>query len=119
MQHLRNGSLSIWGRVGSVYPPHLVMPITVEPSKPRTKYFFIFLKFGWKASTFVYHTIGLAATSYIRSLGVPCSQYIDDRHVGQLAVSNASLALPPTWSDAELTEAAVFICTAVLVSLGY
>lgn len=35
MQRLRNGSLPIWGRVGSVSPPHLVMPITVEPSKPR------------------------------------------------------------------------------------
>ena len=42
------------------------------------------LPFGWKASAYIYHTIGMAATSYIRSLGVPCSQYIDDRHVGQL-----------------------------------
>ena len=35
MHCLRNGSLFIWGMVGSVFPPHLVMPITVEPSKPR------------------------------------------------------------------------------------
>ena len=30
-----NGSLPVWGEVGKVDPPHLVMPITVEPGKPR------------------------------------------------------------------------------------
>ena len=35
MQCLSNGSLSLWGKVGLVDPPHLIMPITVEPSKPR------------------------------------------------------------------------------------
>lgn len=30
-----NGSLRFWGLVGEVEPPHLVMPITVEPTKPR------------------------------------------------------------------------------------
>ena len=29
------GVLAIWGRVGAVSPPHLVLPLTVEPSKPR------------------------------------------------------------------------------------
>ena len=32
---MSNGSLSVWGEVGKVDPPHLVMPITVEPGKPR------------------------------------------------------------------------------------
>ena len=27
--------LDVWGRVGEVIPPHLVLPLTVEPSKPR------------------------------------------------------------------------------------
>ena len=27
--------LSVWGEVGRVAPPHLVLPLTVEPSKPR------------------------------------------------------------------------------------
>ena len=27
--------LSVWGRVGEDDPPHLVMPLTIEPSKPR------------------------------------------------------------------------------------
>lgn len=32
---VKNGALLVWGKVGSVRPPHLVMPITVEPTKPR------------------------------------------------------------------------------------
>ena len=45
-------------------------------------YLYHTIPFGWKASAYIYHTIGMGATSYIRSLGMPCSQYIDDRHVG-------------------------------------
>ena len=30
----KNGFLSIWGREGHCKPPHLVLPITIEPSKP-------------------------------------------------------------------------------------
>ena len=30
-----NGSLKVVGKVGEVSPPHLVMPITMEPSEPR------------------------------------------------------------------------------------
>ncbi|KAJ8300928.1 hypothetical protein KUTeg_022447 [Tegillarca granosa] len=41
------------------------------------------IHFGLKAGVFIYHTVGLAATSYVRSLGVPCSQYIDDRWIGE------------------------------------
>ena len=144
LERLANGSLSIWGKVGFVFPPHLAMPLTVEPTKPRLCHDERFLNlwmrdlpltldyicnlpryvahdhfqstmdnksgydhvrlspksrtyfglewcgwyvynttpFGWKASAYLYHTIGMAATSYARSLGVPCSQYIDDRNVG-------------------------------------
>ena len=32
LERVANGSLSVWGKVGEVSPPHLVMPITVEPS---------------------------------------------------------------------------------------
>ena len=147
INRVKNGSLVFWGRVGQVEAPHLVMPITVEPSKPRMCHderflnlwikdcpfsldylsdlpryigsghyqtvcddksgydhiclspssrtlfglwwkacYFVYntlrIPFGWKASVYVYHTTGLLATSYIRTLGVPCSQYIDDRHAG-------------------------------------
>ena len=52
----------------------------VELSEERRKYFglqwqhwyFVYntIPFGWKGSAYVYHSIGMAATSYIRSLGV-------------------------------------------------
>ena len=34
-QRLKTGAVVVWGKVGEVQPPHLVLPITVEPSKPR------------------------------------------------------------------------------------
>ena len=131
LERVSNGSLLVWGEAGKVNPPHLVMPITVEPNTPRMchderflncwikdcpftldyitdlpryvlpghfqtsfddnsgydhvrlhpssstvfglqwkGWFFVFttIPFGWKASAFVYHSIGMAATVYIRSL---------------------------------------------------
>ena len=35
LDRVKNGSLCVWGKVGSVQPGHLVLPITVEPTKPR------------------------------------------------------------------------------------
>ena len=35
LERVRNGSLSIWGKEGEHDPPYFVMPIIVEPSKPR------------------------------------------------------------------------------------
>lgn len=35
LARLRSGAISLWGQVGECAPPHLVMPLTVEPSKPR------------------------------------------------------------------------------------
>ena len=35
ISRLSSGAISLWGKVGSVPPPFLVMPLTVEPSKPR------------------------------------------------------------------------------------
>lgn len=40
---LRNMSLQLLGKVGEVDPPHLVMPLTIEPSKPRLCHDEIFL----------------------------------------------------------------------------
>ncbi len=80
-------------------------------------WFFVFttFPFGWKASAFVYHSIGMAATSYIRTLGVPCSQYIDDRHWGQLGLSSSQ----SPHSGFALAEMAAFIACTILISLGY
>ena len=45
------------------------------------------LPFGWKISPSIYHSTGLMASNFFRSIGIPCSLYIDDRHIGQLQVS--------------------------------
>ena len=181
LDRVKNGSLLVWEKVGSVQPPHLVLPITLEPTKPRMYHDECFLNlwikdlplsvdyisglpryvfkshfqttfddksgydpiklspdsftfvglewkgwyfcyktlpFGWKASAYVYHTVGLAATCHIHSLSVPCSQYIDDRHVGQLALcQDRQDSLK--WSNFQLAEAAAFIVCSVVVRLGY
>ena len=180
IDRFKNGSLIFWGKVGEVQPLHLVMLITVEPSKPRMCHderflnlwikdcpfsldylsdlpryvgpghfqtvcddksgydhiclspssrtlfglswkgcYFVFntLPFGWKANAYVYHSAGLLATSYIRTLGVSCSQYVDDRHAAQLMVRGKPTS--PIWSDFELAQTAAFILVSVLTSLGY
>lgn len=139
---LRNQTFDLLGKIGNCVLPKVIMPLTVEPNKPRlchderfincwikdcpfkldtlkdvprlieedsycanmddkagyqhvlmskvgkTYFGFAFggwafgcntLPFGWKASPFVYQTIGMAVTSYLRSLGVRNLQYIDDR----------------------------------------
>ena len=176
-----NGSIYVVGPVGEVEPPHLVLPITVEPSKPRMchderflncwikdcpfkldylmdlcryddpghyqttfddksgydhirlhlrsstflgfqweGWYFTYacLPFGWKTIAFVYNTIGLTATHFIRSLGVPCSQYIDDRHVGQLRLRPRANSMC-AFSNFQLAQMAAFIACLVVISLGY
>ena len=171
--------MSVWGKEGSCTPPHLVMPITIEPTKPRMchderflnlwmrcppikfdpitdlpryvnqfhfqtklddksgydhikltadskKFFGLFWKgwffvyntipFGWSPSAYIYHTTGLGASHFIRSNGVPLTQYIDDRHIGQLRLPSHTVI---EWSNFELAEAAVFIASLVLVHCGY
>lgn len=34
-QRLKRGAVTVLGRVGEVDTPHLILPITIEPSKPR------------------------------------------------------------------------------------
>lgn len=177
LERVRNGSLRFWGKVDDMDPPHLVMPITIEPTKPRMCHderflnlwikdspfsldrlsdlpryvgsghyqsvcddksgydhilltensqtlfglcwegcYFVYrtLPFGWKASAYVYHSVGLIATGYIRTLGVPCSQYIDDRHFGQLITASSV-----GWSDLRKAEAAAYIAVSILTRLGY
>lgn len=146
---LKTGAISLVGRVGVVQPPYLVLPLTVEPTKPRLchdarylnlwmqdqpftldslkdipryvakgsyqtvlddksgydhillsddsrtyfgiqwgGWFFTYntLPFGWKISPYIYHSTGLLATDFLRSLGIPCLLYIDDRHNGQMQI---------------------------------
>lgn len=149
--HLLQIIRHVLGRVGEVDPPYLIMPLTVEPSKPRLchflnlwiadrpfrldnlshlpryltkgsyqttlydksgydhilldipsrKFFGIKWKvwyfvsntipFGWKISAYVYHSTGLLVSHFLRSIGVPCSLCIDDRHNGELQFKNSGL----------------------------
>ena len=80
--------------------------------------YFVFrtLPFGWKASAFIYHNLGLSVTGAARSFGVPVSQYFDDRHVGQLFRSPARASLVPS---KVLAEAAAYIMYYLLIEAGY
>ena len=174
---VQNGSMMVWGKVGEVDPPHLVMPLTVEPSKPRLchnemflnlfikhspitldtlksvpgmvsrdmfcsscddksgydhvkvtepsrtylgvqwgGYYFAYcvIPFGFKASAFIYQTIGMAATSYLRTLSVQVLQYIDDRFIEE----NRSDRLVGYQSICKAKCALYQVCQ-VLIRLGY
>jgi hypothetical protein len=181
LDRVRNGSLMVWGKVGVCDPPYLVMPLTVEPTKPRlchderylnlwvedsafsldtlkevprmvspgmymttlddksgydhvrlaenTSTFFGLqfgewflayntLPFGFKASAYIYQTIGMAVTSYCRSLGVPCLQYIDDRLIGELL---EEMSKGDDMHSGNVMEAlrALYIVCEILSRVGY
>lgn len=188
IERLASGAISLWGKVGECPPPHLVLPLTVEPSKPRlcnddrflnlwtqdrffqlhsvphlpkyvlpgffqtvcvdksgydhiqlsvdSRTFFGFewggwffvnccIPFGWKSSAYLYHSTGLLASHYLRSLGIPSSLYIDDRHSTQLSFPNG--CLPVTYQNLPsqdsinlaLANAAIFLTCFILSSLGH
>ena len=83
------------------------------------------IPFGWKSSAYIYHSTGLLASHYLRSLGIPSSLYIDDRHSGQLSFPNGSL--PVAYQDLPsqdsinlaLANATIFLTCFILSSLGY
>ena len=81
------------------------------------------IPFGWKSSAYIYHTTGLLASHYFRSLTIPCSLYIDDRHNGQLlsATQSHCYSSLPSLEDQSRAAAlsASFIVCYTLISLGY
>jgi len=81
------------------------------------------LLFGWKESAFIDHSMGLAASSFIRDLGIPCSLYIDDRLNGELVSHDGRWSVPPIERDRdfsfEAARAAIYIVCYFLVDLGY
>ena len=141
---IASGAIRLLGRVGECQPPRVIMPLTIEPSKPRLchderfvnlwikdlpfrldtlkdvhrlvdkhalmvtcdeksgynhvrldddsqtffgiqfgGFYMVYatLPFGWKASPFIYQSIGISVTSYLRKLSVCNLLYIDDRLV--------------------------------------
>ena len=176
-KRLKDGSITYVGKVGECAPPTVVIPLTIEPTKPRlctdarfvnlwTKplpfsldtladiplmvkkgakvsaldeksgYDHIFLTdnsrqyfgiewdnqyytwntipFGWAASAWIYHNIGMFATSYVRSLGVAVLQYIDDRCVEECQQDMQFSVLACSSADR-----ALYITCEVLNRLGY
>ena len=186
LKRLDTGAITLLGRVREIDPPHLVLPLTVEPSKPRLchdarflnlwmrdvpfsldtlthlpryvtpdsyqtilddksgydhillteesrtffgirwgGWFFLYntLPFGWKISPYVYHSTGLMASNFFRSIGIPCSLYIDDRHNGQLQVQLHQGAYATLVSRDErnfhAAQTAIFLVAYYLIRLGY
>lgn len=68
---------------------------------------------GWKENPYVYQTLGSVATNAMRELGLPCFQYIDDRHLGELWGSLAKHS-----SGFEAAGAAFFRAATILTQLG-
>ena len=46
LERVTNGSLQVIGQVDQVDPPHLVLPLTIEPSKPRLCHVFLICGLG-------------------------------------------------------------------------
>ena len=81
------------------------------------------IPFGWKASAYIYHSIGLLASHYFRSLHEPSSLYIDDRHTGKIQLSplvpvyaSISSALAKSLACA---NSAIFIICFTVITLRY
>ena len=176
-ERIATGSIILLGKVGECVPPRVIMPLTIEPRKPRLchderylnlwvkdspfhletlrdiprmvqenafmitcdeksaydhvklsedsrtyfgiqfgGYFMTYatLPFGWKASPFIYQSIGICVTSYLRSLNVMNSLYIDDRFVVTKEGKSRTV-------DQVMTEAKklVYAVLELLTRLGY
>ena len=81
------------------------------------------LPFGWKISPYIYHTIGLAASGFLRAKGIPCSLYIDVRLNGELLTPSGPWSQHPLNRSREYrllaAKAALFVVRSILVELGY
>lgn len=85
----------------------------------NSKTFFVSatIPFGWKLSAYIYHSTSSIVSHALRSAGVPCSLYIDDRHIGQLRPQHLYSNVK---SDGKaLVNSALFLVCYTLLSLGY
>jgi hypothetical protein len=69
------------------------------------------IPFGFKALPYLYETIGMIVTSYLRNLSLVTVQYIDDG----LAIANVSEVADPMVEGCRI----VYILIQVLTTLGY
>ena len=66
------------------------------------------------------HSVGLLASHYFRSVLIPCSMYIDDRHTREIQLPSKAPAFA-SLSSKSLSRASsgVFIICHTLIGLGY
>ena len=57
IDRIRIGAVHVWGEVGKVDPPWLVLPLTVEPNKPRLCVDARFLNLWMKETPFKLDTL--------------------------------------------------------------
>lgn len=67
-QRITVGAVAVWGQVGSEPPPHLVMPLTVKPNKPRLCHDERFLNIWMRDMPFVLDSV------------VHLTRYVDKGH---------------------------------------
>ena len=81
------------------------------------------LPFGWKISPYIYLTIALVASGYLRARGIPYSLYIDDQLNGELVTSQGPWSILPENRGQEYrfsaATAAIYCVLSLLVDLGY
>jgi hypothetical protein len=70
------------------------------------------LPFGWSVSPYVYQSVGMQVTTYLRRRGVTTLQYLDDRFLGPLKSSSLVDAR-------EATGLSIFLNSTLLSYLGY
>ena len=80
------------------------------------------LLFGCKISLYIYDTISLVASGYLRACGIPCSLYIDDRLNGELLTCQGPWSVLPESRGQEYKFSAAissYCILSLLVDLGY
>ena len=69
---------------------------------------------GCKESPYIYQTLGQVVTHTLRDYGMPCSQYINDHHLGELWGSKFKRI-----SSFDAVNCAFFVAATLLTQLGY
>ena len=70
------------------------------------------LPFGWSVSPFIYQTIGMQVTTYLRKRGLTTLQYLDDRFLGPMIATNST-------NSETSTGLSIALNASVLTHLGY
>jgi len=73
---------------------------------------YITLPFGWSVSPYIYQSVGMQVTTYLRRRGVITLQYLDDRFLGPLKCKTLVEAR-------EATGLSIFLNSTLLSYLGY